>query len=78
VTYLRTHSIGYGEAIDQYCSYISKHGLDFDRVLSKAQLLSDSGYGFPLESGRHSEVPMDKMKDFLRANFKDVDNLSSC
>jgi hypothetical protein len=78
VTYLRTRSIGYGEAIDQYRSYISKHGPDFDRVVAKAQLLSDSGYSFPLESGRHSDVPIDAMKDFLRANFKDVDNLSSC
>ncbi|MFN9870320.1 MAG: hypothetical protein ACK55E_02650 [Cyanobacteriota bacterium] len=78
VTYLRTRSIGYGEAIDQYGTYISKHGLDFDRVVSRAQLLRDSGYSFPLESGRHSDVPMDKMKDFLTANFKDVDNLSSC
>lgn len=74
MTYLRTNIFSYGEAINRYPIYLRKHGLDFDKILSKAKFLEMSGSHFTKESGKHSDVQIKTMGSFLTANFKVIEN----
>lgn len=74
MTYLRTNICSYGEAINRYPIYLCKHGLDFDKVLSKAKFLEMSGSHFTKETGKHSDVQIKTMGSFLTANFKVIEN----
>ncbi len=74
MTYPRTNVCSYGEAIDRYPAFLRRHGLNFDKIISRVESMKMSGSGLTKESRMLSNMQMNEMSSFLTANFKFIEN----